>query len=441
MKLIAKIGKLTALNLILLSFAELFSSCASGSYYTYDDVYTSGAERAKREVSVTPRKEVQPYNNPAYAQTTEVYTDTVAVDSTQAVTQSSDYSSYDEDDYYDYAYAARIRRFHRPFLVYDYYDDYYTNLYWYTYNPLYWGISIYLGYNWWYPSYYYSWGYNPYYWGGYYHPYYGYHHHHYHNHHWGHNHYDRNHHISYYNSHDRNSNFYRPTIGRNNFSGSNNRLKDLSKDYRSLDRNTISSATFGDKYNARFGTTNVKKPINNTNLGNTLNKKPVERENLNRFASTTRQGKELSKPALKQNNRLQKPVINNRTISNRTITNRQEAMINNNRSSSVDKKVRNNNSKTYVPPSVRQPRSTTEFRHTPSTTRQSSISNRRSTTTNQRSINVPQRSTKSSYRNKSNSSYRSSSTRSNNNSYRSSSSSSRSSGSSHSGGSSRIGRR
>lgn len=60
------------------------------------------------------------------------------------------------DDYYDYAYASRIRRFYSGCNNYGYYHDYYTNQYWYNYDPFSWGVSIYLGYNWWYPSYY-SW--------------------------------------------------------------------------------------------------------------------------------------------------------------------------------------------------------------------------------------------------------------------------------------------
>jgi hypothetical protein len=100
---------------------------------------------------------------------------------------------YNSDDYYDYAYSARLRRFYTPAYGYGYYDPYYTNSYWYDYNPVSWGVSIYLGYNWWAPSYFYyspfaypsfglsfgwgwgsfgyGWGY-PYY--GYGYPYYGY---------------------------------------------------------------------------------------------------------------------------------------------------------------------------------------------------------------------------------------------------------------------------
>lgn len=51
-------------------------------------------------------------------------------------------NSFNYDDYYDYSYASRIRRFqYSPFS--DYYNDYYTNRYWYDYNPAYWGSSIY----------------------------------------------------------------------------------------------------------------------------------------------------------------------------------------------------------------------------------------------------------------------------------------------------------
>ncbi len=54
-------------------------------------------------------------------------------------------NNYYGDDYddSDFGYAARINRFHRPVYGYSYYDSYYTNLYWYTYDPYYYGSSIY----------------------------------------------------------------------------------------------------------------------------------------------------------------------------------------------------------------------------------------------------------------------------------------------------------
>jgi hypothetical protein len=60
---------------------------------------------------------------------------------------------YDEDDYYDYAYSSQIRRFNHP-VGWSYYDPYYTNLYWYDYNPYSWGVSLYTTYSWWTPGFY-----------------------------------------------------------------------------------------------------------------------------------------------------------------------------------------------------------------------------------------------------------------------------------------------
>ena len=48
---------------------------------------------------------------------------------------------YDQDDYYDYAYSARLRRFNHSY-GWNYYDPYYTNLYWYDYNPYSYGVSV-----------------------------------------------------------------------------------------------------------------------------------------------------------------------------------------------------------------------------------------------------------------------------------------------------------
>ena len=79
-----------------------------------------------------------------------------------AIGGSSGGSTYDPDDYYDYSYTSRLRRFHTDVYVgWGYYDPYFTNLYWYDYCPASWGLSIYLGYNWWWPGYYYR----PYYYG------------------------------------------------------------------------------------------------------------------------------------------------------------------------------------------------------------------------------------------------------------------------------------
>lgn len=64
---------------------------------------------------------------------------------------------FNPDYYYDYAYTARINRFHRG-MNWGYYDNFYTDLYWYTGIPYYWGASIYYGWSPWL----YSWGWGPY---------------------------------------------------------------------------------------------------------------------------------------------------------------------------------------------------------------------------------------------------------------------------------------
>lgn len=89
---------------------------------------------------------------------------------------------YEADDYYDFSYSARIRRFHQPMWSYGYYGGLYTDYYWYSHNPYHCGSSIYFGYGNYDPFYssYYSWGcynYYPYY--TYYSPYYYDYHHHY----------------------------------------------------------------------------------------------------------------------------------------------------------------------------------------------------------------------------------------------------------------------
>ncbi len=193
-----------------------FSSCnASLLSVSYDDVYSDSDEEEYLQPEPERRESNLAYQDPAYNKKTATYreaikTDTPAAEQTDAVNAQNDsaeeYSQFDEDDYYDYAYTARLRRFYGPVIYSDYYADYYTNLYWYTHDPFYWGTSIYLGYSWWYPSFYVRW-HNPYYWSWHNPYYYSYWHGAYHHHHWdcSHHHHD----ICYFNSHDHNSNLYR----------------------------------------------------------------------------------------------------------------------------------------------------------------------------------------------------------------------------------------
>jgi hypothetical protein len=184
--------------------------------------------------------------------------------------------NYDfENEYYDYEYASRIRRFHRNYYGFGYYDDCYTNYYWYTYDPFLFGTSIYIGYSWWRPRpwrYYYGWSWgwnygwsygwawNPYgyygysywgwgaynngYWNGYWDGYYA-----------------GSYYPNYYNSYDGNSYYYGhrgnynrtsfSTIASNNTGGNNT--------------NQLSHMTFGQKYEAVVGKEIAKNPLGQVN--------------------------------------------------------------------------------------------------------------------------------------------------------------------------------
>jgi hypothetical protein len=112
---------------------------------------------------------------------------------------------FDYEDCYDYYYTSRLRRFHSPHLGFGYYNNYYTNSFWYSNNPYNLGVSIYYGYNFWNPwyadpwyNYHFGWGdphHNPFY-----------------NSHWSYWHTDHYSHFNYYptyfNTYDNNSVYY-----------------------------------------------------------------------------------------------------------------------------------------------------------------------------------------------------------------------------------------
>ena len=129
------------------------------------------------------------------------------VDILDTVPDYTEEDYYNADDYYDYSYSSRIRRFHRPMFYSNFYGSIYTDYYWYNHDPFYCGTSIYYGYNWHSPYYsYYSYSpyyyhnfytpyfYTPYFYGNYY-GYYGY----------GHNHYLGVYNTYYQNTYDNNS--------------------------------------------------------------------------------------------------------------------------------------------------------------------------------------------------------------------------------------------
>ncbi|MCW3104602.1 MAG: hypothetical protein JWO09_3042 [Bacteroidetes bacterium] len=136
-----------------------------------DDVYYSSAdaaadqaklkrdlEKEKQDAIAAKRAEqdkAAPAESPAttddYYQTTEKRTDQDG--NTYVTNNYYEDKPFDYDDYYDYEYSARLRRFHNNVGYYGYYDNYYTNTYYYTYDPFYYGTSVYMGYNFWGPSY------------------------------------------------------------------------------------------------------------------------------------------------------------------------------------------------------------------------------------------------------------------------------------------------
>lgn len=152
---------------LILTTAVLFAaaSCSSTKNVstTPDDVYYSAADHQYEPQPAAATSDYSrdnsnynPDNNTNYSQSpssTEQYTD----DKGNTYVTNNYYNS---DDYYDYEYSARLRRYYAPAAGYGYYDPYYTNSYWYDYNPYNYGVSIYLGYNFWAPAYCY---YNPFY--------------------------------------------------------------------------------------------------------------------------------------------------------------------------------------------------------------------------------------------------------------------------------------
>ena len=146
----------------------LLSSCTSmqqtAGTYNNDDVYASSKDIPVQTINenkpaAVPEQttSVPEQNNPQTPNSTAVEQDEKG---NTYVTNKYYDSDFDYDDYYDYEYATRMRRFYHPASSYGYYDNYYTNSYWYSGNPFHWGLSVYLGYLWWGSSYY-SYNYYP----------------------------------------------------------------------------------------------------------------------------------------------------------------------------------------------------------------------------------------------------------------------------------------
>ena len=324
--------------------ALVLNSCGvEGTLTSYDDIYADDEQIAFEEQNFARQQGRQVYQDPRFKHQPKQYTEQINTEVTFDTVLNDD---FDMDDYYDYAYTARLHRFHDPAPVYGYYDDYYTNMYWYDRDPLLWGTSIYLGYRWWWPSYSFTWGWgwNPWHhygwygdWWGWHHGWYGYN--------WGwyggphHGHWAYNPH--YYNSHDRNSGFYRPQhegglLSRANASGNTTGPRNNSGISRG---NT--NQTFGERYNQRFGNNNTARGNSNT-ISRTST--PSSRNTISRTQ-----------------NRLQKPLQRN---GNASASNGNSSITRQNNINSRNNAVNNQpQRRTYTPAVQRQQRSSNTYRN------------------------------------------------------------------------------
>jgi hypothetical protein len=302
---------------ILALTALLFTACntpegATSRAYSDDVYYTSqdvAADKQKHKQKLQEEKQRAAEarraeeNSQAAAKTEAETDDYYKVTEKRTDDEGNTYVTnnyYDEpfeyDDYYDYEYAARLRRFHNNVGYYGYYDNYYTNTYYYTYDPYYYGTSVYMGYNFWGPSYavysynpgfywysnygwcndpwYNPYGYNPYmngysygyyngynngYWNGYYNGYY---------------HSPQN---NYFNSYDNNSYYYGPrgTMSANSRAIAQPSLAHRYVDHVEAETQKPFEATHGRDNNQHMKPTTVSDYMSKPVRGENYNSKPV----------------------------------------------------------------------------------------------------------------------------------------------------------------------
>lgn len=146
----------TAIKLFVLSALLIgYSSCKTfkdlSKQKDGDDVYFSMKDAKKERAAEKKRKEEEEKRAAEEAQKRQAEQNNAKA---MATSPGTDYyeQPFDYDDYYDYEYAARLRRFHNPTPGAGYYDNYYTNSYYYNQNPYYYGTSLYNSYSFWGPS-------------------------------------------------------------------------------------------------------------------------------------------------------------------------------------------------------------------------------------------------------------------------------------------------
>lgn len=129
------------------------SACNTSKLVTYsDDIYANPSEERleKARLAAEKKKKEEELAKKEAEERAAALAAQKAIDDANPAYKDP---VYDKDDYYDYQYASRIRRFDNPVNGVGYYDNYYTNYYWYNGNPGMYGTSIYSSYNYWGPSY------------------------------------------------------------------------------------------------------------------------------------------------------------------------------------------------------------------------------------------------------------------------------------------------
>ena len=115
----------------IIAAAALFTACNTGTFAYYDDIYTSSNDE-----QYTIKRSINHHNAANESAPITYYEETPAPDSI-SYQYNADGSIgttyyYNQDDYYDYYYTSRLRRFHTDiYSGWGYYDPYFTNMYWF----------------------------------------------------------------------------------------------------------------------------------------------------------------------------------------------------------------------------------------------------------------------------------------------------------------------
>ncbi|MFT4543737.1 MAG: hypothetical protein ACI9EQ_000186, partial [Bacteroidia bacterium] len=148
--------KSSAFKILLVSFAFISSTTllfAQDDDGIYGDIYESPEveEVENTDAPLDGYSTVDDYypeggvNQQQNNNTNQAYSDKY-VDENGNNVANNYYDDYDQDQD-DFAYSSRIRRFHRN-NTWGYYDPWYTNMYYYNYDPFFWGTSINTGWGW-----------------------------------------------------------------------------------------------------------------------------------------------------------------------------------------------------------------------------------------------------------------------------------------------------